>query len=187
MILGFFFFCWYFSWFWTATLYLSVLDSLSWEMQTEGELKQHVHWGLFNTCLHFFHNRESLRLVSQSIATPNIDPAEQKFSIHFKSLSALDQLKSCGIIRCLRTQRLSLEDITRSQKGSYSNQTAQNRWDGDGETEACKCWGREWAGRWSIFRSQGSRRPWYFSGRKASNCSEEKRLNIVPLILLPPT
>lgn len=159
-------------------------------MRTEGEPK-HVHWALFNTCLHFFHNSESLRLVSQSFAWPNIDLAEQKFSIHSPSLPALDQLKSCGIIRRLRTQRLLLEGITRSRlperKLFKSNGTKQVGW--RRRNGSVQMLGERMGRR--LIHLQISRLETgsdiAFSGREASNCSEEKRLNIMARILLPPT
>lgn len=154
-----------------------------------------LHSALLNTCLHFFQKTDSLRLPSQSFVRPNLDLVDQTCSLHFASLSALDQLKSWGIIRHLRTQRLGchwrISVGAVCQKGDYSNQTEQNRWAGDSKKEACKCWKRERAGRSSIIRSQDSNAETgpdiVSSGHEASNCSEKKRLNIMAHILLPPT
>lgn len=111
-----------------------------------------MHSALFNTCLHFFQRTESLRLVSLCFARPNIDLAEQKFCLHFPSLSALDQLKSFGIIRRsdLRGCHWRISRGAVCQKGSGSNQRAQNRWDGDSEAliqlqiSRPECWNRPW-------------------------------------------
>lgn len=154
-----------------------------------------MHSALLKTCLRFFQKTDSLRLPSQSFARPNLDLVEQKHSLHFASLSALDQLKSCGIIRRFRTQRLSrhwrISLGAVCQKGDYSNQTEQNRWAGDSKKETCKCWKRERAGRSSVIRSRDSNAETgpgiVSSGHEASNCSEKKRVNIMAHILLPPT